>query len=113
MTTRATTHQSVSRLRAEVLTAHLLVWMVTAGRDVELTPGAHLYFCGCYQRLADWHRKRGHERRARELQAKADEHYRDSGGDGPPYAAALAMPRPLRWVSTEAVAAGPPPDEAA
>ena len=70
---------------------------------MEPTPEAHLYFSDRYQRLAEHHRQRGHNARARRLQAKADEHYRLGGGDGPPYAAAMGMPRPRHWLATEAI----------
>jgi hypothetical protein len=41
---------------------------------------------------------------ARRYQGKAEEHRRRmGGGDGPPYAAAMAMPRPRRWLQTDAV----------
>jgi hypothetical protein len=103
---------SIAALRADLMTARALVWMVSVGRDVELTAEAHLYFADRYLRLADWHRKKGHLRRARELQIKADEHSR-LGGDGPPYAAALGMPHPARWTRTNAVASRSWPDDAA
>jgi hypothetical protein len=35
--------------------------------------------------------------------ARADEHYKAGGDGGPPYAAAMAMPRPRRFVYTDAV----------
>jgi hypothetical protein len=37
------------------------------------------------------------------LQAIANEHCELGGGDGPPYAAAMSMPRPRRWFATNAV----------
>jgi len=89
-------------LAADVASARVLVWSASWGRDVELTPDAHLYFFDRYQRLADYHRRRGHNVRERQLQAKADAHHQLSGG-GPPYAAAMAMPRPGRFIRTEAV----------
>jgi hypothetical protein len=62
-----------------------------------------MYFFDRYQRLAAYHRRRGHDAQARRLQAKADEHHAPGGGDGPPYAAAMGMPRPRYWLSTDAV----------
>jgi hypothetical protein len=94
---------SVSGLRLDLMTARMLVWVASAGRDADLTPEAHIYFFDRYQRLADYHRRRGHDARARRLQAKADEHYERWGGDGPPYAAAMGMPRPRHWLATDAV----------
>lgn len=69
----------------------------------DLTSEAHLYFFDRYQRLADYHRKRGNAGRAQRLQRKADEHYELGGGDGPPYAAAIGMPPPRNWIATNAV----------
>ena len=72
----------------------MLVWLISADREDELRPEAHLFFFDRYQRLAQHHRVRGRVVKAQRQQAKADEHYRAGGGDGPPYAAAMAMPRP-------------------
>jgi len=94
---------SISGLRLDLMTAKILVWVVSVGRDADLTNEAHLYFFDRYQRLAEHHRRRGHEARARQLQAKADDHYQLGGGDGPPYAAAMGMPRPRSWLATDAV----------
>jgi hypothetical protein len=103
-------------LVADVLVARVLVWAASWGRDAELTPEAHLYFFDRYHRLAEWHRARGRFAKARFLQARADEHYRAGGGaDGPPYAAAMAMPRPRRFVTIDAVSTNQPggPNDAA
>ena len=106
---------SISRLRFDLASAKVLLWVASVGREADLTPEAHAYFYDRYRRLADWHRRRGHDARARRLQAKADEHLQLGGGDGPPYAAAMAMPRPRRWVVTNAVTRRSldPPDDAA
>ena len=100
---RGETHGSIFRLRADLISARVLVWAARVGRDADLTPEAHLYFSDRYRRLAAFHRARGHDARARRLQAKADEHDRLGGGDDPPYAAAMAMPRPRRWLATDAI----------
>ena len=100
-------------LSLDLLSAKVLVWVAKAGRDAELTPEAHLYFCDRYNRLAQLYRARGGSSKARRLQAKAREHY--SGDDGPPYAAAMAMSRPTRLINTNAVGKSPldgPPDAA-
>ena len=94
---------SLARLRIDVASARILVWVATAGRDAELSQEAHLYFFDRYQRLGDCYRRRGNAARAREMEAKAQEHARLGGWDGPPYAAAMSMPRPTRWLSTDAV----------
>jgi hypothetical protein len=103
-------------LSIDLLSARVLVWIASVGRDAELTPEAHRYFCDRYRRLARCWRGRGLDKKARRCQTKADEHYRASGGgDGPPYAAAMAMPRPGRFVRTEAISRGTMdgPDDAA
>ena len=108
--------ESISGLRVDLITAKVLVWVATVGRDAELTSEAHIYFFDRYRRLAEYHRQRGHGPKARRLQAKADEHYRlGGGGDGPPYAAAMGMPRPRQWLATDAVGRHHPggPDDAA
>ena len=106
-------------LRADLASARILVWALSpnhAESEVELTAGSHLYFADRYARLADYHRRRGHAARAMRLQAIADEHHEFGGGDGPPYAAAMGMPRPRHWFRTNAIAAAARPsgpDEAA
>ncbi|HJR60888.1 MAG TPA: hypothetical protein VJ813_15870 [Vicinamibacterales bacterium] len=91
-------------LSVDLLSARVLVWIASVGRDCELTPEAHVYFFDRYRRLAQYHRSRGRIDKARRFQAKADVHYRaGGGGDGPPYAAAMAMPRPSRFTRTDAV----------
>jgi hypothetical protein len=91
------------RIAFDLLSAKLLVWVASVGRDAELTPEAHMYFFDRYRALAEFHRARGRHAKARRIQAKADEHYRAGGGDEPPYAAAMAMPRPSRFTRTDAV----------
>jgi hypothetical protein len=94
---------SIARLRLDVVSARILVWVASAGRDAELSEEAHRYFFDRYQRLSICYRRRGNEARAREMDAKAEEHSQLGGWDGPPYAAAMSMPRPGRWLVTEAV----------
>ena len=91
-------------LSVDVVSARILVWIASAGRDVELTPEAHLYFFDRYRRLAEYHRARGRIAKAQQLQVKAEEHYHAGGGsDGPPYSAAMAMPRPGHFFRTDVV----------
>ena len=98
------TSDSLWSLSIDLVSAKALVWVASVGRQVELTPEAHLYFFDRYRRLAQYHRTHGRPRRAEEVQAKADGHYRAGGGtDGPPYAAAMAMPRPRHFVFTDAI----------
>ncbi len=44
---------------------------------------------------------------AKRSQVKADDHYRDGGSAGPPYAAAMAIPRPSRFVTIDAISRPP------
>jgi hypothetical protein len=90
------------RIALDLVSAKVLVWIASVGRDVDLTPGAHIYFFDRYSELAEYHRCRGRAERAKRIDALAKQHYRSSGGDGP-YAAAMAMPRPRRFVRTNAV----------
>ena len=83
--------------------ARTLVWVVSLGRDVELTKDAHLYFGDRYQRLSDVHRARRRFARAERLARKAKEHLSAVGWDDPPRAAAMAMPRPTPFLMTHAV----------
>ncbi len=98
---------SLLSLNVDLLSAKVLVWMASVGRDAELTPQAHLYFFDRYRRLAECHRAQGRLTRSRQLLDKADEHFRaGGGGQEPPRAAAMAMPRPSRFVVTNAVSRG-------
>ena len=103
MKTQENENEGIAALRLDLMTAKVLVWVARVGRDAELTPDAHRYFFDRYRRLAEYHRRRGHEVRARRLQDKADQHDQLGGSDGPPYAAAMGMPRPEKWLTTDAV----------
>jgi hypothetical protein len=89
-------------LTADLISAKVLVWVASVGRDAELTDDAHRFFFDRYLRLANHHRARGRVTRAERLEEKAEQHA-VSGPSGPPYAAAMAMPRPRRFVSVNAV----------
>jgi hypothetical protein len=106
---------SLWSLRLDLVSAHLLVWIASVGRDADLRPETHLYLFDRYSRLAELQSRRGRVSKARILRAKAEEHYRAGGGDGPPYAAAMAMPRPHQWMVTDARSDRDmrPPDDAA
>ena len=95
---------SLWSLRLDLMSARALVWMAIVGRDADLTPDAHLYFADRYGRLARCYQAHGRPTRAAQLQVKADLHYQMGGGDVPPYAAAMAMPRPRWFIRTNAVA---------
>jgi hypothetical protein len=92
------------RLIADVVSAKVLVWVARFGRHAELTRDAHLYFADRYRRLSEVHRLRNDMPQALRLERKAEEHEHAAGYDGgPPYAAAMALPRPRRFVTTNAV----------
>jgi hypothetical protein len=94
---------AVWKLTLDLWSAKVIVWAASVGRDAVLTREAHLYFFDRYTRLAGEHRVRGHIRKAARLEQTAEEHLQDAGGDGPPYAAAMAMPRPRAFVRVNAV----------
>jgi hypothetical protein len=91
------------RLAMDMLSARLLVWVASFGRDAELTAEAHLFFADRHQQLAALHREHHRIARAQRHQAKAHDHIDAAGWDGPPYAAAMALPRPRRLSFTNAV----------
>jgi hypothetical protein len=111
---------SATRLRLELLSANVLAWVIEA-RGNEVTTDIHSCLFDLYDRLAAYHRGRGHMRRAETLQQKADWHWGfvvdpDLGDelgewlpDGPerprtpPRAAAMALPRRRVQVMTAAV----------
>jgi hypothetical protein len=103
MTTGKRRVDSAWSLSLDLWSAKLLIWIASVGREAELTPDAHRFLFDRYQRLARCHEARGRRAKARRLQAKADEHYVAGDGDGPPYAAAMAMPRPRHFIRTDAV----------
>src|SRR5687767_12323656 len=98
-----TTYDSLWTLSIDLWSAKTLVWLASVGRNAALTPEAHLFFFDRYRRLAHWHRAHGNATKAARLAQKADAHYRAGGSDEPPRAAAMALPRPKRFVMTDAV----------
>ena len=92
-------------LSADLLSARALVWFASWGRDCELTPEAHRFFFDRYSRLADFYRQHGRLDKATRCQTRAEEHHLDTIDDGPPYAAAMAMPRPRQFLQTNAISA--------
>lgn len=104
------------RLRYELLSTHVLLKLAQAASGGGAPrPEVHLFLADRYERLAHYHRRRGAAGRARELAAKAEWHYHESGLDDPPRAAAMAMPRPRPHVFTDARGRPlrRPPDDAA
>jgi hypothetical protein len=102
--------ESIWSLRADIASVRILAWIASVGRDAELTPEGHQYLCDRYQRLADCNRRRGRIRAAANAEARAREHCDE---DGPPFAAAMAMPRPRRLTVTRAVGGRSGSDDAA
>ena len=98
-----TTNDSLWTLSIDLWSAKTLVWLASVGRDAVLTPEAHLYFFDRYRRLARWHEAHGNVTKTAQMAQKADAHYRAGGSDEPPRAAAMALPRPRRFVMTDAV----------
>jgi hypothetical protein len=62
MKTQDKKRDSISGLRLDLITAKALVWVVSVGRNADLTSEAHIYFFDRYQRLAECHRRRGQPR---------------------------------------------------
>ena len=89
-------------LRGDLVVTNALLWVVTVRRAGPLKPEVHLYLYDRYWRLAEYYQRRGKRKKAAQLYEKAEEHYRRSGRTGPPFAAAMAMPRPrspfFTWV---------------
>ena len=114
----ADSHWSLS---LDVASAKAIMWFTSFGRDAELTSELDARLFDRYTHLADCHRKRGHADKAKRFEAQAKKHRVDEPADGPPpvdgppYAAAMAMPRPRRYAYTSAVGnrRTPSPDDVA
>ena len=91
-------------LRSDLIITNALLWVAGAGRVGEPTPEVHLYLYDRYSRLAEHYDRHGNKKKARRLRAKAEAHYNRSGHTGPPFAAAMAMPRRRSPFFTWAVA---------
>jgi hypothetical protein len=91
-------------LRGDLIITNAILWVAGAGRVGEPKPEVHLYLYDRYSRLADHYDRRGNKKKALRLRAKAEAHYNRSGHTGPPFAAAMAMPRPRSPFFTWAVA---------
>ena len=82
------------RLRSDLIITNAMLWVAGAGRVGEPKPEVHLYLYDRYWRLAEYYEHNGNRKRAARLRNKAEAHYKRSGDTGPPFAAAIAMPRP-------------------
>ena len=101
------------KIRVDLLSARALLWLGTASGRGEIRPEIHAYFYDRYSRLALVYETKGNTSRAKRLMAKAAHHWQLSGGDGPPFAAAMAMPTPRPPFRTWAVSGRDEPDDAA
>jgi hypothetical protein len=90
-------------LRGDLIITNAILWVSTARRVGEPKPEVHLYLYDRYSRLAAHYERRGKREKASRLRAKAEAHYKRSGHTGPPFAAAMAMPRPQSPFFTWAV----------
>jgi hypothetical protein len=93
-------------LLADVFSAKIVLWAVVGGRfrDIEfqeMTDEEHLYFWDRYSRLAKIYRSHGRSTKAAWCAQRAAEHY-DATDGGPPYAAAMARPRPRPYLLVDA-----------
>jgi len=91
------------RLRSDLVVTNAILWVATARRVGEPKPEVHLYLYDRYSRLAEHYERRGRKKKAARLRAKAEAHCNRSGHTGPPFAAAMAMPRPRSPFFTWAV----------
>ncbi len=66
----STITESLWSLRFDLVSAKLLVWVASIGRDVDLRPETHLYLFDRYSRLAQVYSRRGREARARVLRQR-------------------------------------------
>lgn len=83
------------RIHADWLSVRALLWVAMAGRrgELDLRPEVHLFLYERYWRLAEIYERKGSGVKAGRSRKKAEHHWSLSGGDGPPFAAALAMGR--------------------
>jgi hypothetical protein len=111
--------ESPWKLRLDLLSSRLLLWIAGAGRIGDPTPGAHRYLADRYARWSIYCRSKRDEAAARRLWNKAEFHFRLAGPDfefdpdNEPLA--IAMPIPKRPSFTDVVArqrVPSPPDDA-
>ena len=92
---------SAWRLRADLLSARLLLALSLAESRGELRPEVHRFLAERYEALAAHWRRRGWTAHAAGLARKAQLHAA-AGADDPPPAAAMGLPRQRRTVAVEA-----------
>jgi len=101
------------KVRLDLLSARILVWIASAGRTDELRPEVHLFLYDRYWRLSTYYEQRGKPGRAERYRTKARRHYDCSGHEGPPFSAAASMPLPHPGVRVWAVSQRSDSDDAA
>src|SRR5262245_10934363 len=114
MTRRISNSPSLWQLRFDVASARMLSWIADPIGVRELRPEVHLFLAERYHRLAEYHLKAGHSRRASTLRRKADHHYSLAGPPELPPAVAAEIPIPQTPIRVNAVStAWLDPDDAA
>jgi hypothetical protein len=109
-----TEQESISQLRIDILVAHLLLFVAKAGKPGEPNSDVCFYLGNRYLRLAEKYQRSGASSKSLRLRGKAEKYLGPL--QGPPYAAAMAMPIPRRPTFTAAIGwrtrKGPPDDAA-
>jgi hypothetical protein len=111
-------HPSLWRLRYDVLSTRVLLFIANADQVGTPRPEVHVFLADRYERLANHYERKGARGRAQRLAAKARWHWSQGGFDDFPRAAAMAMPVPRPPIFTDARGRywgrqGPPDDDAA
>lgn len=101
------------RVRLDLLSANILLWIASAGRTDELRPEVHLFLYDRYWRLSTYYEQRCDPERAARYRTRARHHYDCSGHEGPPFSAAASMPVPHRGVRVRAISQRSDSDDAA
>ena len=104
---------SVWKLRADIFTVRLMVWVSVVGQDAEPRPEVHLFLADRYGRLSQVYAHCAPVK-ANRLREKAHLHYAAAGIRPLPPAVAAAMPVPRPPIFTNARGRRfPPSDDAA
>jgi hypothetical protein len=97
-----TPRETVWRLRYDVLSGRLLLFLAQAEARGELRPDVHRFLAHRYDRLAAHWRSAGWARHAASLAVKSRRHVEAAGDDDPPPAVAVGMPRPRPSLGVDA-----------
>jgi hypothetical protein len=101
---------SLWKLRWDLLSSSLLLWIAGAGRIGDPTPEVHCYLAELYFRLSEHYEFRGNKAKARRFRNNAEFHRQLAGPDfdfdpdDEPPVAAMAMPIPRKPTFTDAIA---------